>query len=136
MTPPLKGLSTTPKTVAARLGLKAGMDVFVLLPPPDVVALIGPLPVDSHVKEKSDRPCAVVLLFARNSNELVRWLPGASPAVAAGGKLWVAFYKKASGMDSDINRDLVREHALTLGMEPIAILSIDGQWSALRLKQM
>lgn len=124
------------KPLAERLGLKVGMDVHVVQPPPDAAALLGPLPVDSHVLEQADRPCHVVLLFARNSDELVRGLSGARAALAAGGKLWVAFYKGTSGMATDINRDIIREHAMTRGFETVAIAAIDPQWSALRLKPL
>ncbi len=34
----------------------------------------------------------------------------------------------------NINRDSIAEYALSLGLEGVAIISVDDDWSALRLK--
>ncbi len=35
---------------------------------------------------------------------------------------------------TDINRDTIAEYARTLGLEGVAMISVDDDWSALRLK--
>jgi hypothetical protein len=37
-------------------------------------------------------------------------------------------------MKGDINRDTITAYAETIGLEGVAIVSIDEDWSALRLK--
>jgi hypothetical protein len=48
--------------------------------------------------------------------------------------LWVTYHKGTSKVKTDINRDTINAYASTLGMQGVAIISIDDDWSALRLK--
>jgi len=50
------------------------------------------------------------------------------------GILWVTYPKGSSRIKADINRDIIREAALSVGLEAVAIFSLDEDWSALRLK--
>ncbi len=49
--------------------------------------------------------------------------------------LWVTYPKGTSKVKADINRDIIREYARTIGLEAVALVSVDDTWSALRLKQ-
>jgi hypothetical protein len=55
-------------------------------------------------------------------------------ALNPGGMIWVTYPKGTSKIKSDVNRDSIREYAKTLGLEAVAIFSVDDDWSALRLK--
>jgi hypothetical protein len=48
--------------------------------------------------------------------------------------IWVTYPKGTSAIETDINRDSIRTYAEILGLETIAIISVDSDWSALRLK--
>jgi len=50
------------------------------------------------------------------------------------GILWATYPKGTSGVKADINRDIIREYARTIGLEAVALVSIDETWSGLRLK--
>jgi hypothetical protein len=50
------------------------------------------------------------------------------------GLLWVTYHKGTSKIKTDINRDSIAEYALSLGLKPVAMISVDEDWSALRLK--
>jgi hypothetical protein len=54
-------------------------------------------------------------------------------ALGADGGLWVAWPKRASGVDTDITEDTVREVALPTGMVDNKVCAIDDTWSGLRL---
>jgi hypothetical protein len=54
-------------------------------------------------------------------------------ALVADGGLWVAWPKRASGVDTDITEDTVREVALPTGMVDNKVCAIDDTWSGLRL---
>ena len=50
------------------------------------------------------------------------------------GIIWVTYPKGTAKIKSDINRDSIREYTATVGLEAVAIFSLDDDWSALRLK--
>ena len=54
--------------------------------------------------------------------------------LASGDILWVTYYKSTSKFKTDIHRDSINAYSHTLGMEGVAMISIDQDWSALRLK--
>ena len=53
-----------------------------------------------------------------------------------GGALWVAYRKGGVKAGSDIHRDDLRSFAQTIGLDSVAMIAIDREWSALRLKQV
>lgn len=48
--------------------------------------------------------------------------------------LWVTYPKGTSKIKTDINRDIIREYAQTIGLTSVAMISVNDIWSALRLK--
>ena len=122
------------KTTSEKLGLQAAGALLLFAAPPGVAALLGALPDGAALLETAAAPCALALVFARDCSELVRHMPRAIAALAPGGALWVAFYKKSSGQKTDLDRDIIREHAMTLGLQAVGIIALDAQWSALRFK--
>jgi hypothetical protein len=122
------------KTVAQKLGLKAGKLLLVRQPPDDVGALIGALPAGAELITAEDKPCALILMFARDKAALAKELPGCKRQLEPGGALWVAYIKGTSSKRTDINRDSVRDYAATIGLDTVSQIAIDDDWSALRLK--
>lgn len=76
-----------------------------------------------------------ILLFARSRAELEHYLPLAQARLAPGGAVWVAYRKGGAKAGSDIHRDDIRGFAQTIGLDSVAMVAIDANWSALRLKQ-
>jgi hypothetical protein len=50
------------------------------------------------------------------------------------GALWVAYVKGTSKLRSDLHRDTIREYGDSIGLTSVAMIAIDDDWSALRLK--
>jgi len=122
------------KTIAQKLGLKAGMTLLVRLPPDGVAASIGALPIGAELIFDTKKPAALILMFARDKAALAKGLPGCKRKLAPGGALWVAYVKGTSALKTDINRDSIREYVATIGLDTVAQIAIDDDWSALRLK--
>lgn len=123
------------KTVAQKLGLKAGKMLLLRLPPDGVAALIGALPSGAElIFDDTTKPCALILMFARDKAALAKGLPECKRTLAPGGALWVAYIKGTSALTTDINRDRIREYVATVGLDTVAQIAIDDDWSALRLK--
>ena len=78
----------------------------------------------------------VVLMFALNRQELEHYLPLAQERLGEKGSLWIAYLKQTASRATDINRDTINAHAKERGITAVAIISLDSDWSALRLKRM
>jgi hypothetical protein len=122
------------KTVAQKLGLKASKTLAVRQQPDDVAALIGALPSGAKLVTAESKPCALILMFAKDMAALAKGLPGCKRQQEPGGALWVAYIKGTSPKKTDINRDSIRDYVATIGLDTVSQIAIDDDWSALRLK--
>lgn len=122
------------KSVAQKLLIKPRFKVLIVNAPEDYRDKLGELPPDVSVAGSPSGPADLVQVFVRSMEELKKQLAGLSGVVKPGGLLWVSYPKGTSGLKSDINRDSIREYARTVGLEGVAMISIDETWSALRLK--
>ena len=71
------------------------------------------------------------MLFVRSRADLGRRFAGAAKTVADGGRLWLAWPKKASGTPTDLAQDDVRAFGLTAGWVDYKIAALDPTWSGL-----
>ena len=122
------------KTVAQKLGLKPGQTMLLKQAPADAASLLGKLPAGAELVTASKKPCAFILMFAKDRAALVKGLAGCKSLLEPKGVLWVAYIKGTSAKKTDINRDSIREYAPTVGLDTVAQIAIDDDWSALRLK--
>jgi len=122
------------KTVFEKMYVKNALALTVLNEGDQHAALLAQLPQERRVQEKDSADW--LLLFARNRLELERYLPQAQSRLAPGGAVWVAYRKGGIKAGSDIQRDDIRDYAQGLGLDSVAMIAIDVEWSALRLKQV
>ena len=78
----------------------------------------------------------VVLLFAMNRKELEQYFPMAKERLGDKGSLWIAYLKQTASKATDINRDSINAYAKENDITGVAMISIDGDWSALRCKRI
>lgn len=122
------------KTAAQKLLLKAGKTVRFYAAPPNLEALLGGIPEGVEILGDSSQKAECILAFVKNRQGLEACLDGLKSDLAPGGALWIAYFKGTSKFKTDIHRDSINAYAKTLGMAGIAMISIDQDWSALRLK--
>lgn len=72
------------------------------------------------------------LVFALNSNQLMRIFDELCPALHGETKLWIAFPKQTSKIVSDLNRCGCWDFLMDLGYEPREKVVLDYVWSAQR----
>jgi len=75
-----------------------------------------------------------LLLFARDQEELKTLLPAGLP-MGKDAFVWLAYPKKSSKIKSDLSRDLLGEMLESQSYRPVAMVSIDSDWSAMRFRQ-
>jgi hypothetical protein len=117
-----------------KLGIKAGSVVALIGAPDDFEETLGELPSGVELRREDPDPDGVTLWFVRSRQELEDEI-GRMGAFAAGGGLWIAWPKKASGVVSDLAQPVVREVGLASGLVDFKISSIDETWSGLRFSQ-
>ena len=124
----------TDKSIAQKILIKENYRVLLINAPGDYEATLGNLPQNANLLTKSAAPVDLVQVFVTSKKELGEQLPKMKTVLKPNGLLWVSYPKGTSKVKADINRDIIREYAQSIGFEAIALVSIDDTWSALRLK--
>jgi hypothetical protein len=124
------GYSGTP--LPKKLGIKDGSEVAFANPPPAWRKILGPLPAGATVKPQARGPLDVIVLFVTARSKLEQQFGPLSKALQPAGGLWVAWPKKASGVDTDLTFSSVQEVGLGAGLVDNKVCAIDETWSGVR----
>lgn len=109
------------------------MTVSVLNAPNYFSLNLGDLPDDVEVHRDADNaPADLFLIFAARAAEAERGFERAVAYLPPDGAIWFAWPKKASGKDTDITEDTLRDLFIPSGMVDNKVCSIDDTWSGLR----
>ncbi len=73
-----------------------------------------------------------IVFFTTRREELLRRLPALKAALAPADGLWIAWPKKASKLETDLDFAAVQEAGLGAGLVDNKSCAIDGDWQALR----
>lgn len=115
------------RTVAQKLGIRAGSTVAVIDAPRDYAAALGALPSDVELIEEPHSVCAVTLWFVSDPR-VYRAGMRRMRATADRTKLWVVWRK---GSTNGLTQYVVREAAIEAGLVDYKICAVNEQWSAM-----
>jgi CheY-like chemotaxis protein len=124
----------TGRSVAEKLGMKAGMRVCVMGAPAGFVEALRPLPEGVTFAAKPDAAHDLYLAVARSRRELAAHLTTLDRHVARQ-TVWVAWPKKAARVATDLDGNVVRTTGLAGGWVDFKICAIDETWSGLAFKR-
>jgi hypothetical protein len=118
-----------------KLGLKPGARLGLWTAPSGFARTLGTLPagVTSSDVARGSSPLDVLVCFASSRAELTRLLPKAQQRLEPSGGLWICWPKKASGVNTDVTENDVRNLGLAAGLVDNKVCAIDDTWSGLRL---
>ncbi len=122
------------KTVAQKLLIKENYKVLFINEPGNYKAILGDLPKNVTILTEPTKSVDFIQFFVTSKKELEENLNELKSYLSPKGLLWVTYPKGTSKIKIDINRDIIREHAKSIKLEAVAMISIDDTWSALRLK--
>jgi CheY-like chemotaxis protein len=114
-----------------KLGIRADALVALLGAPPGFERKLGTLPEGVRVRKRARARAPFIVLFAKSRGELERRLPAAIRSLAEGGRLWIAWPKKASAVAASLTQADVRRVGLGAGLVDYKICAIDDTWSGL-----
>ncbi|MCA9285334.1 MAG: DUF3052 family protein [Phycisphaerales bacterium] len=134
--PPPAGKPPTGNPVSqplvVKLGIKPGMRVCLLGAPRGYVKALD-LPKGTNTSSRLVKDPDLVQVFATDLTALRRRFLTIRKAIGNHGAVWVSWPKQTSGVDTDINANLVRELAFGHGLVDNKICAVDETWSAMRL---
>jgi len=118
------------RSQAVKLGLKPEQRVHLDAPPAGWALADPP---DGLAGADEDGSADVIVAFFTNAGELAPRIRELAERIYPAGALWVAWPRRAAGHQSDITENLIREHALPIGIVDVKVAAIDEDWSGLRL---
>ncbi len=124
----MAGYSGTP--LAKKLGIVEGATLALIGAPPGV---IDGLPAGVRVKRQARGTADVVVAFFTQRRDFDRRIGALAPMIFPDGGLWVAWPKRASGVETTMHEGVVREVALPMGLVDNKVCAIDDTWSGLRV---
>src|SRR5262249_8770348 len=122
------------KSLSDKLFIKPGKVVILIDAPAQYEQLIRKQSPAAAISTKLSPNADIIQIFVDSAEQLKQTLPTCKQYLKDGGAVWVSYCKGSSKKKSDINRDTIAAYALSIGLEGVAIISIDDDWSALRLK--
>ncbi len=124
------GYSGTP--LARKLGIKSGFCATVLGGPKNYFELIQDSPADVRWVDFGSDLADFVHFFSDSRSELDHMMPALKKSIAKSGMLWISWPKKSSGVETDLDGNIVREIGLMHGLVDVKVCSVDETWSGLK----
>ena len=124
----MAGYSGTP--LVKKLGIASGTRLALVAAPDGFRReLVGP-PTDVRIVTRVSRSPELTIWFVRARRDLDRRLPAMAKSMGRG--LWIAWPKKASGVETDVTGDVVRSAGLAHGLVDYKVCAINDTWSGLK----
>ena len=74
----------------------------------------------------------MILAFCPDARRLRERFARLAPRLTTAGALWIAWPKKASGVTTDLDENVVRDVGLAEGLVDVKVIAIDQTWSGLK----
>lgn len=123
------------KPVLEHLQLKPGRTLVIVHPPEGYLESLGKVPENAQISLDRN-PAEIYQVFVRTREEVEKEVKELGLLVLPGGMLWITYPKLTSRLKGEINRDSINTQSQEHGWIGIAMVSIDEDWSALRLKRL
>lgn len=123
------GYSGTP--LVRKLGVKNDSRVLILAAPAEFE--LDGVPKDAVVHRRAGAASYdVILAFCPDFERLQARLSTSIPKLTTAGALWLAWPKRASGVATDLDENVVREKGLGAGLVDVKVAAIDATWAGLK----
>jgi len=125
------GYSGTP--LLKKLGIKDEMKVLLLHQPDNYFDLLE-VDISDQSRKKNETP-DFIHLFVKSNKEFEADMKKLKPIIKANPNvmIWVSWYKKSAGMNTDVTEDVIRNYALKNDLVDIKVCAVSDIWSGLKL---
>lgn len=124
------------RSLADKLGIKDGHTVLIISAPEnyDNTLNMGDRNVTVfHTINAKTTGCDVIQFFTRSRLEFEKKLTVLQKLIRQNGMIWISWPKKSSGVNTDLDENIIREYALSKGLVDVKVCAIDEIWSGLKL---
>ena len=125
----MAGYSTTP--LVKKLGIKEGMKIIVLNAPKDYMKLLG-IDISGQVINEISH-ADLVHVFVTSKEELKKNFMKIIGEAKNNLIVWISWYKKSSGIATDVTEDVIREIVLPIGWVDVKVCAVSDVWSGLKI---
>jgi hypothetical protein len=126
----MAGYSGTP--LLKKLGIKDNFEVAFVNAPENFVARLD-LPTTVKVKRISrGKALDFIQVFVSSRIALTTAFAQYPPKLKSNGMFWVSWPKKSSGVQTDLNENIVRDTGLAAGLVDVKVCAVDDVWSGLK----
>jgi hypothetical protein len=122
------GYSGTP--LPKKLGIKDGFRISMHKLPADVKAELKE--ALNACKASKSGPFDYVHLFVKTQADMKRDFSHLQKELAPAGMLWVSWPKKASGVTTDLDENIIRKLGLDAGLVDVKVCAVSEVWSGLK----
>ena len=125
------GYSGTP--LIKKLGIKPEMKILVIYEPEDYFDLLR-VNVSNQFITKTQIP-DLIHFFAKNIAVFKKGMGAVLKLCNKNPKVivWVSWYKKSSGIGTDLSENIIREFALQNNLVDVKVCAVSEAWSGLKL---
>lgn len=109
-----KDYSSTP--LSKKLGIRDAARVVLVNAPEGFPSLLEPLPTGARIGRRVADATDVVVVFAMSIGDLERRFGTLVSSLAPDGRLWIAWPKKASKIDTDVTFAAAQQVGLSAGL--------------------
>lgn len=125
------GYSGTP--LAKKLGIKAGSSLYVWNSPQDYLSFFTDFPVEvTFMKKIHSESLDLIHAFFTDQKGMEHQAPLLKNGLKKNGMLWVSWPKGSSTIPTDLKREPIREHFLSIGLVDVKVAAINQDWSGLK----
>lgn len=125
------GYSGTP--LAKKLGIKENSKIRLVNAPEYYFSLFTDFPSTTTIVKDKKVKKDLIHFFTKQEAELRKEILNLKNEIVPNGIIWISWPKKASGVTTDMNENIVRELALKNGLVDIKVCAVDEVWSGLKL---
>jgi hypothetical protein len=120
------------RTLVEKLGIKPETRIVMLDAPVTYPALLGTLPAGATLHSRLPPTATFIHQFVRRRQHLTADFPRLARALSDKGTLWISWPKQASGVETDLDENVVREIGLAQGLVDVKVCAVDEVWSGLK----
>ncbi len=124
------------RSLIDKLGIKEGFRIALVNAPRGYKGALGRLPKKVSMAG-TDGPHSggldFIQVFGSERSDVEKKIVTLKKKLLPQGMLWVSWPKASSGVETDVNENVVREMALKHGLVDVKVCAVDEIWSGLKL---
>jgi hypothetical protein len=126
----MPGYSGTP--LPKKLGIKPGFRLALDDVPPEVKTELKEALASCEFVRGGKKPIDFRMVFTKSKKDLAGDFEHMSNQLTPAGMFWVCWPKKSSGVETDLNDNVVREIGLAAGLVDVKVCAVTEVWSGLK----